>query len=85
LSSGILLTWPYHCSLFFFMISMMSGFPFTSIISIICSCRFPYYCINDCSRMADTQVCFTYLFTCFLQHIGRMSLTRTIWPRTGLQ
>jgi hypothetical protein len=28
------LTWPYHCSLFF---SMMSGFPFTPIISFICS------------------------------------------------
>jgi hypothetical protein len=28
LSSGILLTWPYHCRLFFSMLSMMSGFPF---------------------------------------------------------
>ena len=34
LSSGILLTWPHHCSLFF---SMMSGFPFTPIISFMCS------------------------------------------------
>jgi len=34
LSSGILLTWPYHCSLF---CSMMSGFPFTPIISFISS------------------------------------------------
>jgi hypothetical protein len=25
--SGILLTWPYHCSLFFSMMAMMSGFP----------------------------------------------------------
>ena len=33
LSSGILLTWPYHCSLFF---SMMSGFPFNPMISFIC-------------------------------------------------
>ena len=37
LSSGILLTWPYHCSLFCSMISMISGFPFIPIISFICS------------------------------------------------
>ena len=37
LSSGILLTWPYHCSLFFSMMSMMSGCPFTPIISFVCS------------------------------------------------
>jgi len=37
LSSGSLLTWPYHCSLFCCMISMMSGFPFTPIVSFICS------------------------------------------------
>ena len=37
LSSGILLTWPYHCSLFCSMISIMSGFPFTPIISFIYS------------------------------------------------
>jgi len=37
LSSGILLTWPYHCSLFFSVMSMMSGCPFTPIISFICS------------------------------------------------
>ena len=37
LSSGILLTWPYYCSLFCCIISMMSGFPFTPIISFICS------------------------------------------------
>ena len=37
LSSGILLTWPYHCSLFCCIISMMSDFPFPPIISFICS------------------------------------------------
>src|SRR5215475_10841470 len=37
LSSGILLTWPYHCSVFISIMSMMSGFPFTPIISFICS------------------------------------------------
>ena len=37
LSSGILSTWPYHCSLFFFLMSVMSSFPFISIISFICS------------------------------------------------
>jgi hypothetical protein len=37
LSSGILLTWPNYCSIFFFMMSMMSGLPFTPIISFICS------------------------------------------------
>ena len=45
LSSGFLLTWPYHCSLFFSMMSMMSGFPFTPIISFICS--FLILCILD--------------------------------------
>ena len=35
LSYGILLTWPYHCSLFFSVMSMMSGFPFTPIITLI--------------------------------------------------
>ena len=34
LSSGILLTWPYHCSLFFSMMSVMPGFPFTPIIPL---------------------------------------------------
>ena len=37
LSSRILLTWPHHCSLFCPMMSMMSGFPFTPIISFICT------------------------------------------------
>ena len=37
LSSGIFLTWPYHCTLFLFVMSMTSGFPFTPIISFICS------------------------------------------------
>jgi hypothetical protein len=30
-------TWLYHCNCFFSMMSLMSGFPFTSIISFICS------------------------------------------------
>jgi hypothetical protein len=29
------LTWPYYCSLFFYMMSIMSGFPFTPIITFI--------------------------------------------------
>ena len=37
LSSCILLTWPYHCNLFFSILSMMSCFPFTPTISFICS------------------------------------------------
>ena len=37
LSSSILLTWPYHCSLFFCIIFMISCFSFTIIISFICS------------------------------------------------
>jgi len=37
LSSGILSMWSYHCSLFFSMMSILSGFPFTPIISFICS------------------------------------------------
>ena len=37
LSSYILLTWPYNWSLFLSMMSIMSGFSFTPIISFICS------------------------------------------------
>ena len=37
LSSCILLTWPYHWSLYLSIISIMSGFSFTPIISFICS------------------------------------------------
>ena len=37
LSSGILLTWPYHCSLFLSMMSMVCGSPFTPIISFVCT------------------------------------------------
>jgi len=37
LSSCILLTWPYHWSLFLSMMSTMSGFSFATIISFICS------------------------------------------------
>ena len=37
LSSGILLTWAYHCNLFFCIMSMMTCFPFTPMISFICS------------------------------------------------
>ena len=40
LSSGILLTWLYHCSLF---LSMMSGSPFTPIISFICSFFYSFH------------------------------------------
>src|SRR5215475_15589756 len=36
LSSCILLTWPYHWSLFLYMLSTMSGFSFTPIISFLC-------------------------------------------------
>jgi len=37
LSSCILLMWPYHWSLFLSMMSIISGFSFTPIISFICS------------------------------------------------
>ena len=37
INPDILLTWPYHCSLFFSIMSMMSCFPFTPTISFICS------------------------------------------------
>jgi hypothetical protein len=46
LSSGILLTWPYHCSLFLSVMSMMSGFPFTPISSFICSFIYIFYNIS---------------------------------------
>ena len=44
ISSGILLMWPYHCSLLCSMIPMMSGFHFTPIFSFICS--YPWYFAN---------------------------------------
>jgi len=37
LSSCILLTWPYHWSLFLSMMSIIYGFSFTPIISSVCS------------------------------------------------
>jgi hypothetical protein len=37
------LAWPYHCSLFFSMTSMKSGFPFTPIISFVCSFFYSYH------------------------------------------
>ena len=53
LSSGILLTCPYHCSLFFCVVSMMSGFPFIPIISLICS----FFILS----ILDFLACFTLL------------------------
>ena len=49
ISSGILLTWPYHCSLFLSMISMMSGFPFTPIVSFIYS----FFVLSILDYLAD--------------------------------
>jgi len=46
LSSGILLTWPYQCSLFF---CMISGFPFTPIISFIRS----FFVLSILELLAD--------------------------------
>ena len=46
LPSGILLTWPYHCSLF---CSMISGFPFTPIISFIYS----FFILSILDYLAD--------------------------------
>ena len=37
LSSCILLTWSYHCGLFFSVMSVMSAFSFTPTVSFICS------------------------------------------------
>ena len=48
-SSGILLTWPYHCSLFFFVMSMTSSFPFNPIISFICS----FFILSTLDFLAD--------------------------------
>ena len=52
LSSGILLTCPYHCSLFFSIVSMMSGFPFTPIISLICS----FFILSSLDFLADLLI-----------------------------
>ena len=49
LSSGILLMWPCHCSHFFSVMSMKSGFPFTPIISFICS----FFIISILEFLAD--------------------------------
>jgi hypothetical protein len=43
LSSGILLTWPYYCSIFCSMISIISVFPFTPIISFISSFFYSFH------------------------------------------
>jgi len=52
LSSGILLTWPYHCSHFCCMMSMMSGYRFTPIVSFICSFpKFLNYKVMDNLRV----------------------------------
>ena len=47
LSSCIVLTWPYHWSLFLSMMSIMSGFSFTPIISFIRVCSFFILSILD--------------------------------------
>jgi len=47
LSSCILLTWPYHWSLFLSMMSIISGFSFTPIISFILVCSFFILSILD--------------------------------------
>ena len=49
LSSCILLTWLYHWSLFLSMMSIMSGFSFTPIISFICS----FFILSILAFLAD--------------------------------
>ena len=49
LSSGILLKWPYNCSLFCSVISTMSGFPFTPIISFM----FSFFILSILDFLAD--------------------------------
>jgi len=76
LSSSILLTWPYHCSLFFPIMSMMSGCPFTHIISFIPS--FFVLSILDFFLLASTSISvdkilfislLTYLITYLLNYL----------------
>ena len=71
LSSGILFTWPYHCSLFCCIISMMSSFPFPPTISFICS----FFILSILDFLADLlstsisvdKISFVYFnFICFL-------------------
>jgi len=57
LSCGILLMWPYLCSLFFSMMSMMSSFPFTPIFYTFCS-----YPTVRCRYMCDVSPCRFYGF-----------------------
>jgi hypothetical protein len=45
------LTWPYHCSLFFSIMSMMSGFPYTPIISFI----FLFFIFSNLDFLADLR------------------------------
>ena len=81
LSSGIILTWPYHCSLFFSMMSMMSGFPFTPIISFICS----FFIISILDFLADLEHHFYHLkimysyWACFASLTSTLLRHSTIW------
>ena len=68
LSSGILFTWPYHCSLFCCIICMMSGFPFTPIVSFMCS----FFILSLFDFLADVLTMYgMYLFRYKNRPVGR--------------
>jgi len=66
LSSCILLTWPYHWSLFLSMMSIISGFFFTPIISFICSCT------DSKLKVKNIQPKHNYLFLKAISYILRV-------------
>src|SRR5215510_10150059 len=66
LSSGILFMWPYHCSIFFSMMSMMSGFSFTPIISFVRS-FFIFYILDFLADLLNTSISVAkILFICLV-------------------
>src|SRR5215475_9068543 len=67
LSSCFLLTWPYHWSLFLSMLSIMSGFSFTPIISFICS-FFILYILDFLADLLSTSISVDKFF--FISLVG---------------
>ena len=69
LSSGILLTWPYRCSLFCSIISMVSGFPFTPIVSFMCS----FFILSLLDFLADlVSTCISLDKILFISLVGKV-------------
>ena len=75
LSFGIYLTWTYHCRLFF---CMMSGFPFTPIISFICSFLF-LSALDFLADLLSTSIPVTYALKTFSTQKIHVRVHASIW------